>query len=388
MGHRAYLDWNATAPLRPEARAAMLAAADVFGNPSSIHGEGRAARGLIETARRQVAALVGADPRNVTFTSGGTEANLLALQPTLEQAGDKAPRDRLLISAVEHPSVRCGGRFPASAIAEVPVAPDGIVDLVALERALAVPGRALVSLMLANNETGVIQPVTQAAAMVHRAGGLLHVDAVQAAGKIPCDINALGADLLTLAGHKLGGPKGVGALIRRSEDVHLGDPLIRGGGQERGVRGGTENILGIAGFGAAAAAAAAALEAERARIGGLRDRLEAGLKAVSPDAVIFGAGMARLPNTTAFAVPGVKADTALIALDLDGVAVSSGSACSSGKVAASHVLAAMGVEADLARGALRVSLGFSTAEADVDCFLTAWHKLVQALPEGRNGEAA
>jgi len=388
MGHRAYLDWNATAPLRPEARAAMLAAADIFGNPSSIHGEGRAARGVIETARRQVAALVGAEARNVTFTSGGTEANLLSLQPALEQGGDKAPRDRLLISAVEHPSVRCGGRFPASAIVELPVTPEGTVDLPALERALAVGGRPLVSIMLANNETGVIQPIAEAADIVHQAGGVLHVDAVQAAGKIPCDINLLGADLLTLSGHKFGAPKGVGALVRRSEELHLAEALIRGGGQERGLRGGTENVPGLAGFGAAAAAAAADLEAERARIGALRDRLELGLKAISPDVVIFGAGVARLPNTTAFAVPGVKADTALIALDLDGVAVSSGSACSSGKVAASHVLAAMGVEADLARGALRVSLGFSTAEADVNCFLTAWNKLVETLPKRTHGMAA
>ena len=388
MGHRAYLDWNATALLRPEARAAMLAAMDVFGNPSSIHAEGRAARGLIETARRQVAALVGAEPRNVTFTSGGTEANGLALQPELETGGDKAARERLLISAVEHPSVRCGGSFPARAVAEVPVTADGIVDLGALERVLAAVGRPLVSLMLANNETGVIQPVAAAAELVHRAGGLLHVDAVQAAGKIPCDINALGADFLALSGHKLGAPKGVGALVRRSEDLHVADPMIKGGGQERGLRGGTENVLGIVGFGAAAAAAAAGLEAERARIAALRDRLEARLKGISPDAAIFGAGVARLPNTTAFAVPGVKAETALIALDLDGVAVSSGSACSSGKVAASPVLAAMGVEPALARGAIRVSLGFSTADEEVDCFLDAWKKLVQTLPKRTHGRAA
>lgn len=388
MGHRAYLDWNATALLRPEARAAMLAAMDVFGNPSSIHAEGRAARGLIETARRQVAALVGAEPRNVTFTSGGTEANGLALQPALETGGDKAARERLLISAVEHPSVRCGGSFPARAVAEVPVTADGIVDLGALERVLAAAGRPLVSLMLANNETGVIQPVAAAAELVHRAGGLLHVDAIQAAGKIPCDINALGADFLVLSGHKLGAPKGVGALVRRSDDLHVADPMIKGGGQERGLRGGTENVLGIVGFGAAAAAAAAGLEAERIRIAALRDRLEARLKAISADAVIFGAGVARLPNTTAFAVPGVKAETALIALDLDGVAVSSGSACSSGKVAASPVLAAMGVEPALARGAIRVSLGFSTADEEVDCFLDAWKKLVQTLPKRTHGRAA
>jgi cysteine desulfurase len=393
MGQRIYLDWNASAPLRPEARAAMLAAVDISGNPSSIHAEGRAARGLIETARRQVAALVGAEPRNVFFTSGGTEANLLALHPALERGEDKRPRDRLLLSAVEHPSVRSGGRFAADAVEEVPVTADGRVDLAALERRLAGRGgraghRPLVSIMLASNETGVIQPVAAAAKMVHRAGGLVHVDAVQAAGKIPLDINALGADLVALSGHKLGAPKGAGALIRRDEELHLAEPMIKGGGQERGTRAGTENVIGIVGFGAAAAAAASALADERARITALRDRMEAGLKSISPDAVIFGAGVERLPNTTFFAVPGVKAETALIALDLDGIAVSSGSACSSGKVAASHVLAAMGVDAALARGAIRASLGFSTSEEDVNCLLAAWNKLVQALPKRTHGMAA
>ena len=392
MGRRAYLDWNATAPLRAEARAAMLAAGETVGNPSSIHAEGRAARALIEVARREVADLVGAEPRNVIFTSGGTEANLLALNPGLERGSDQRPRDRLLLSAVEHASVRCGGRFPADAVEEVPVNADGRVDLAALERRLAAVaeagGRPLVSIMLANNETGVIQPVAAAAAMITAAGGFLHVDAVQGAGKIPCHINRLGADLMTLSAHKLGGPKGVGALIKRDADLHLADPLIKGGGQERGTRAGTENVSGIVGFGAAAAAAAVSLEAERTRIAGLRDRLEADLRAISPDAVIFGADVERLPNTTAFAVPGVTAETALIALDLDGVAVSSGSACSSGKVAASHVLAAMGVQADLARGALRVSLGFSTQDEEVNCFLGAWNKLVSALPKRTHGIAA
>ncbi|MFL5107542.1 MAG: cysteine desulfurase family protein [Xanthobacteraceae bacterium] len=392
MGHRAYLDWNATAPLRPEARAALLAACDVMGNPSSIHAEGRAARAMIEEARRQVAALVGAEPRNVIFTSGGTEANLMALSPALEQGGDRASRDRLLLSAIEHPSVRCGGRFPAAAVEEVPVGPDGRVDLVALEQRLAAVSRAgerpLVSIMLANNETGVIQPIGEAAQLVHQAGGLLHVDAVQGVGKIPCNISEMGADLIAISAHKLGGPKGVGALVRRDEMLHLGDPLVKGGGQERGGRAGTENVGGIAAFGAASAAAAAGLSHERARIVALRDRLEAGLLAISPGAVIFGAGVERLPNTTLFAVPGVKAETALIALDLAGVAVSSGSACSSGKVAASHVLTAMGVAPRLGAGAIRVSLGFSTSDEEVDCFLEAWNKLVRALPKSTHGMAA
>jgi cysteine desulfurase len=389
---RAYLDWNATAPLRPEARAAMQAAFELPGNPSSIHAEGRAARASIEAARRQVAALVGAEPRNVVFTSGGTEANVLALHPALEQGGDKQPRDRLLVSAIEHPSVRTGSRFPAQSIEQMPVGPDGRLDLAALERRLAelnaAGNRPLVSLMLANNETGVIQPVADAARLVHDAGGLLHVDAVQAAGKIACDIKGLGADLMSLSAHKLGGPKGVGALIRRDEALHLADPLIRGGGQERGARAGTENVAAIAGFGAACAAAAAALAAEQTRLAALRDRLEAGLKAVAAETVIFGAGVERLPNTSCFALARVKAETALIALDLDGVAVSSGSACSSGKVAASHVLAAMGVAPDLARAAIRVSLGFSTQASDVEAFLNAWNKLVESLLKRTHGMAA
>jgi cysteine desulfurase len=392
MGHRAYLDWNATAPLRPEARASLLAACDAMGNPSSVHAMGRAARAVIEEARRQVAGLVGAEPRNVVFTSGGTEANVMALSPALEQGGDRVPRDRLLVSAIEHVSVRCGGRFPAAAVEEVPVGADGRVDLASLEERLAAVsrsgGRPLVSLMLANNETGVIQPVGEAARLVHQAGGLLHVDAVQGVGKIPCSIREMGADIIAVSAHKLGGPKGVGALIKRDQTLHLADPLIKGGGQERGSRAGTENVLGIAAFGAAAVAAAAGLPHERVKIAALRARLEAGLLAVSPDAVIFGAGVERLPNTTLFAVPDVKAETALIALDLAGVAVSSGSACSSGKVAASHVLAAMGVTPRLSAGAIRVSLGFSTTDEEVDCFLEAWNRLVQALPKGTHGMAA
>jgi cysteine desulfurase len=277
-------------------------------------------------------------------------------------------------------------------VEEVPVGEDGSLALAALERRLSelarAGGRPLVSIMLANNETGVIQPIADVARLVHQADGLLHVDAVQAAGKIACDINRLGADLMSLSAHKLGGPKGVGALIKREEDLHLAEIMIRGGGQERGTRAGTENVAGIAGFGAAAAAASAALADEQAKVAARRDRLETGLKAISPQVVIFGAGVERLPNTTCFALAGVKAETALIALDLDGVAVSSGSACSSGKVAASHVLAAMGVAPDLARSAIRVSLGFSTQDSEVQAFLDAWNKLVGALPKRTHGIAA
>jgi cysteine desulfurase len=368
----AYFDWNATAPLRPEAKAAVASALEVTGNPSSVHAAGRAARRLVEDAREKVAALVGASPREVVFTSGGTEANALALTPVLG--------DTLLVSAIEHPSVRSGGRFPA--VEEFPVTGAGVVDLAVLESLLKGRLRPLVSLMLANNETGVVQPVAEAAALVHAAGGLLHVDAVQGPGRIACDFRALGADLLTLSSHKIGGPQGVGALIVR--DGLTLDAQIKGGGQERSMRAGTENVAGIAGFGAAADATRLGLAAEAARMEGLRGRLEAGIRTVAPKAVFFGAEAARLPNTTLFSVKGMKAETAVIAFDLEGVAVSSGAACSSGKVAPSHVLAAMGVDPALSRGAIRVSLGYSTADGDVGTILKAWEKLVKRLYRAGN----
>lgn len=383
MAERSYFDWNATTPLRPQAREALLEALAASGNPSSVHAEGRAARNLVEHARVQVAALIGAQPANVFFTSGGTEANMAALTPAIETAGDKRPRDRLFMSAIEHSSVRTGGRFPREAIEDVRVTSEGRVDLPALAEAVGRSSRPLVSLMLANNETGVIQPVAEAAPIVRTAGGLLHVDAIQAVGRIRCDIGEMGADLVTLSAHKIGGPKGVGALVRRGDDIHLSEPLIRGGGQERGFRAGTENVAGIAAFGAAAAAARDARAAEAARMVALRDRLESGLKAISPTAVIFGETAERLPNTTLFTVEGMKAETAVIAFDLEGIAVSSGAACSSGKVQPSHVLAAMGISPALLRGAVRVSLGWTTEEADIERFLAAWRKLASALSKGR-----
>ncbi len=384
MVDRFYFDWNATAPLRPQAAAALAQALAVAGNPSSVHAEGRAARRLVERAREQVAVLVGAEPGNVFFTSGGTEANMLALTPAIEAAQEKQPRDRLLLSAIEHSSVRTGGRFAAGMAEDVPVKPDGRIDLDALAGAVARAARPLVSLMLANNETGVVQPVAEAAAITHAAGGLIHVDAVQGPGRIACDIGALGADLLTISAHKLGGPKGVGALVRRADDIHFPVPLIRGGGQERGLRAGTENVAGIVGFGAAAAAAREAWLAETERMRTLRDALETGLKAITPQAVIFGEAAERLPNTTLFALEGMKAETAVIAFDLEGIAVSSGAACSSGKVQPSYVLAAMGVSPALTRGAVRVSLGWTTTEADIERFLAAWRKLATALSKGRS----
>ena len=391
MAVRTYLDWNASTPLRPQAREAFHAALGLSGNPSSVHGEGRVARNAIEQAREQVAALAGADARNVIFTSGGTEANALALSPSVQTADDKRPFDRLLVSAIEHPSVLAGGRFDPAKVEQVPANADGAIDLMALERRLeALAGqRVLVSLMAANNETGVIQPVREAADLVRRHGGMLHADAVQAAGRIALDIAALGADLLTLSAHKIGGAKGAGALIKRSENIHFADPLIRGGGQERGSRAGTENVAAIAAFGAAAAAMTANSATEIAQMMRLRDRLESSLRTATPEAVIFGADAARLPNTTLVAIPGAKAETLVIAFDLDGVAVSSGSACSSGKVAPSHVLAAMGVEPALARGAIRVSTGPATTEAEIDRFLNVWQTLNKSLSNGvKRGLAA
>ena len=383
MSERAYLDWNATAPIREEARVAVSAALALSGNASSIHAEGRAARRLVEEARERVAKMLGAEAKNVTFTSSATEANMLALTPAIEVGGRKEPRDRLFVSAIEHPSVRSGGRFAARQIDELRVTSGGVVDLAALSLAVSKAERPLVSVMLANNETGVIQPIPQIAEIVHAANGVLHVDAVQGPGRVDCDIAALGADLLSVSSHKLGGPQGAGALIRRG-DIHIVDPLIKGGGQERGQRAGTENVAAIAGFGAAAMAAKLS---DAARMAALRDQFETRLKSETPQAVIFGEGAARLPNTCLFTVPGLKAETAIIAFDLNGVAVSSGSACSSGKVQASHVLAAMGVEPALARGAVRVSLGWNTSEADVEMLLNAWNKVVSSLPN-RHANAA
>lgn len=388
---RSYLDWNATAPLRPEAGAAMMIAVASVGNPSSVHAEGRQARHLVENAREQVAALVGALAKNVVFTSGGTEANMLALTPAIDADGDRSPRGRLLVSAIEHASVRSGGRFAPADVEETAVTPYGDVDIAALAvrlRKLAAEGvqRLLVSIQAANNETGVVQPIAEIAALVHGHKALLHVDAVQAPGRILCDFKALGCDLLTLSGHKIGAPQGTGALIMR-EGIHVA-PLITGGGQERGYRAGTENVAAIAGFGAAATAVMQERDTHTDRMRSLRARLEAGLLATAPETVIFGAARARLPNTTLFAIPGVKAETAIIALDLDGVAVSSGSACSSGKVAPSHVLAAMGVSPELARGAIRISIGHTTTEMEIEMFLSTWAKFVANLYKARSNIAA
>lgn len=375
MTTRVYLDWNATTPLRPQARAAMATAFAQTGNPSSVHAEGRAARASVESARRAVAAAVGAEPGGVIFTSGGTEANALALTP--EQSAVGAPLRRLLVSAIEHPSVLAGGRFGPSDVGIIAVTPDGVVDCDDLRARLA-DGPTLVSVMVANNETGAIQPVSEIAAMVHAAGGLLHVDAVQVLGKLPLDIKALGADMLSLSAHKVGGPVGVGALVLR-KGIAAPASHLRGGGQEQGRRAGTENHPGIAGFGAAVQAATADRETTATRVAALRARLDSGLAASG--CIIFCQTTPRLPNTTLFSAPGLRAETAVIAFDLAGIAVSSGSACSSGKVQPSHVLKAMGVPPDVAGGAIRISLGWSTTEADIDRCLEAWRKLRDTLLE-------
>jgi cysteine desulfurase len=379
MGDRVYLDWNATTPLRPEAREAMAAAWDLPGNPSSVHAEGRQSRRWVEQARSSVANAVGAEPRNVVFTSGGTEANALALAPGLRRASG-LPVQRLVVSAIEHASVLAGGRFPIQAMATIGVTSSGLLDLDHLRAGLEGGPPALVSVMLANNETGAVQPVAEAAEIVHSAGGLLHVDAIQALGKIPFDLNVMKADLVTLSAHKIGGPKGVGALVLAEGVLGL-EPLLRGGGQELGHRAGTENVTGIAGFGAAVQAAMAALEQDAIRLEGLRNRLENGLRQ-TPGLIVFSGDVPRLPNTTLFTVPGLKAETAVIGFDLAGVAVSSGSACSSGKVQPSHVLKAMGFGPELAQGAVRLSLGWTTSNADIDHCFEAWRKLAGTLLKG------
>lgn len=353
-----YLDHNATAPLRPEAREAMLAALDAVGNPSSVHRFGREARRLVEAGRAQVATLAGVAPVQIVFTAGATEANALALTGL--------GRRRILVSAIEHDSAL------AWATDRVPVGSDGRIDLDALDRMLAADIEpAIVSVMAVNNETGVIQSVAEAAAVARRHGALVHCDAVQAAGRIALPAVGTEVDALSLSAHKLGGPQGIGALVLR-DGLPLA-PLLRGGAQEGRRRAGTENVAGIAGFGAAAAAVAG--RTEMPRIAALRDDLERRL--VAEGAVVLGAGAPRVANTSCVAMPGVTAETQVAALDLAGVAVSAGSACSSGKVRRSHVLEAMGLPAELAESAIRISLGPATDAASVDRCVAAWSDLAR-----------
>lgn len=365
--NRLYLDHNASVPLRPEARAAMTAAFDVAGNASSVHSEGRAARAIMEHAREQVARLINAKPGEVVFTSGATEAN-----NTVAAAG----WGRIFVAGIEHESVALPVRASGAEIRDIPVGRDGVAEVSAIADAVlrgnAATGRVLVTLQLANNETGVLQPVAETAAFAREHGLISHSDGAQAGGRIAIDFAALGVDALSMSSHKLGGPQGVGALVIR-DGVAL-SPLLKGGGQERRRRAGTENVAGVAGFGAAAEAARADL-AKADAVAALRDRLEAGVRELSPNAVVIGAGAPRLPNTSNISADGMRAETLVIKLDLAGIAVSSGSACSSGKVGASEVLRAMGISDEIARAAIRVSLGPENTEADVARFLAAWAEI-------------
>ena len=356
-----YLDYNAEAPLKPAVVEAMAAAAGRVGNPSSVHRFGRLARRAVEDARARVAALAGSAPAEVVFTASGTEANNLAL--------DGCGRARRVVSAVEHDSVLRAA--PEARLA--PVDGDGIVDLAVLDEILSQPGApAVVSVMLANNETGVVQPAARAAEIAHAHGALFHCDAVQAAGRRAIDFAALGADLMSLSAHKMGGPQGIGALIVRG-GVAIA-PLIRGGAQETGRRAGSENVAGIVGFGVAAELAAGDV-AGAARIAALRDDAERRLRAIAPDLVVFGGAAERLCNTSCLTMPGVPSESQVMALDLAGVAVSAGSACSSGKVGESHVLRAMGGDPEAAQCAIRVSLGWASTAADIDHLAEAWAAL-------------
>lgn len=386
MPRRIYLDHNATSPLRPEARAAMLAAMEQAGNPSSVHQEGRAARRVVETARAQVATLVGATSDAVIFTSGGTEANNLMLS---------AGWDVIITSTTEHDAILAPARIMAETrgtqLLFLPVDATGVVRIEVLDRLLEAlgptPGRVLISVHAANNETGVLQPLDQMVARVsaYRAtlpsaehSVLLHSDAVQVAGRAALDFNASGLDTMTVSAHKMGGPKGVGALVVRPARQPLAVSGARGGGQERRQRGGTENVVGIAGFGAAAEAARTDLT-DVARVEARRARLESGLVAASHgnnQIEVIGATAPRLANTTSVVRPGHTSETQIIALDLAGIAVSAGAACSSGKVVQSPVLTAMGRDDATAGAALRISQGWSTTDDDIDGFLTTWARLV------------
>lgn len=361
---RVYLDHNATQPLRPEARDAMICAMDVCGNPSSVHAEGRAARAIVEIAREQVAALVNAKPGEVVFTSGATEANSLAITGRAWSA--------LLVGNAEHAAVLAPARRLNAPRTELPCRSSGEQDVGGVEDwAAALPkaeAPAFASLALANGETGVLQPVDELAAALAPHGVVVHSDAAQAAGRVPVDFAALGLSLMSLSAHKMGGPKGVGALVVR-DNTPL-EPLLVGGGQERRRRAGTENVIAIAGFGAAAEAARRDL-GHWADVRALRDGLEAGLKRTIPGCVVIGDTADRLPNTTLVAVPGKLAETLVIKLDLAGIAVSAGAACSSGKVGASHVLEAMALAPEIARAAVRVSLGPQTTRQDVEIFVAA-----------------
>ncbi|MEH6546076.1 MAG: cysteine desulfurase family protein [Sneathiella sp.] len=360
-----YLDFNATAPIRPEVIAAMVATMEAGGNPSSVHQQGRTSRNKVEEARRQIAGLINCKAQEIIFTSGGTEANNFALSGLIDR--------QVMISSTEHDSVLT----TAAALEPIIIGVDhnGVINLVELEERLQSAARpVLVSIMMANNETGVIQPVEQIAALVHQYDALLHCDAIQAVAKIPVDFRALGVDMMSISAHKFGGPQGMGALVLREGLAIV--PVVKGGGQELGRRAGTENVAGIVGFGVAAMLADKPLN-EQDQIRQLRDKLEKALSEISPGAAIYGANVSRLPNTISVSMPGVPSELQVMNFDLAGIAVSAGSACSSGKVKASHVLMAMGVGEDEAGTAIRISLGTTTTSADIAAVLKSWTALFQ-----------
>lgn len=372
-----YADYNATAPLRPEAKAAMLAALEIGANPSSVHGPGRTARKHLEHARSQVAIAIGARAQDVIFTSGGTEANALALNGIVAQLEHKCT---LLVSAIEHEAVTKNAGYAGVAIETAYVTPSGTLDLDWLSDRLSKwdtvrDGVPVLALMIANNETGVIQPITEAAAMIRAAGGLTHCDAVQGLGKIMVNVGLLGVDYLALSAHKIGGPQGVGALWVRSGAPLK--PVLFGGGQERSLRSGTENLSGISGFGAATEAGIRDMPRLQA-LAVQRDAMEARLGAEAP-VTFFGQSTARLAQTSNFAISGFRAETQVMAMDLAGIAVSSGSACSSGKVKRSLVLAAMGVGDELSQSAVRLSFGWNTQPGDFETVAAAWLEAVQRV---------
>lgn len=389
VGERIYLDYNATAPVLPHAREQALTAIDTLGNPSSVHQEGRANRALVEGARDSVASLAGCASADVIFTSGGTEAAILALRLGLHQLSSDGNTPRLLLSAGEHPCVIEGHELPKHLVQTLPLNGDGIVCVDTLRTLLSSSeGPAVVAIQAANNETGVIQPVSEAAAIIHEFSGVLVCDAVQSPGKMDFAAHCKDADFVAFSSHKLGGVKGAGALLCLRADPPPAGALLRGGGQERGLRGGTENVVSLSAFGAACAWIKDNWQSETARLGALRDAFENDLRSRFADAIIFGDTAPRLANTSSFALPGLSAETALIALDLSGIAVSSGSACSSGKVNPSHVLEAMGVESALARGAIRVSLGHQTTQSDMENLLAGLERLAARIEAGKGSAAA
>jgi cysteine desulfurase len=389
---RAYLDYNATAPLRPEARTAMAAVEGTFGNPSSVHAEGRAARALMEDARAHIANILHVAPGDVIFTSGGSESAATILSPQTKWPGNNQQVERLLIGASEHDCVLSGHRFPSVNVETLPLDRNGIVDIAHLAAHVEDlstgenPSSPIVALQAANNETGIFQPLADVKEVLKESGALLVVDAVQWVGRMPCDPDNLPADALFVSSHKLGGPMGIGALALRREGLEI-DPLMHGGGQERRRRAGTENPAAIVGFAAALDAAVRDREIVQKHIQNLRDKLEDGVKAATPEAIVVGAAVRRLQNTSCIVISGLRAETAVIGFDLNGIAISSGSACSSGKVGASHVLEAMGMDDGLASGAIRISLGWETSEDEIERFLKSWRDITRSLEERRRGAA-